>query len=107
MSDDVLQLFLRTRRSDHTRRSYEVAIRDLEGEVGGGSVLSLQKEDVARWIAAMADEGVADTTINQRLAAVTQIYLHQLEQKLDLSWLRVRDMLGIGQSSSGVKNAKS
>jgi site-specific recombinase XerD len=67
-----MELFLRTRGSENTRRAYERALVSLartdgilvqEGMIGS--------KVVANWVADMESAGLADTTINQRLAAVS------------------------------------
>lgn len=67
----------------HTRRSYELAIRDLERECGR-CALEVGREEIARWVAGMAGS-VADSTINQRLAAVS-------------SYLTFAEEMGVGSA---------
>jgi len=67
---DALAWFLRTQRSEHTARAYDQAIRDFES-VNGGLENGISREKVSEWVARMGERGLADTTINQRLAALS------------------------------------
>ena len=67
---DALVWFLRTQKSPNTRRAYMQAIRGYE-EINGGIENGISKEKISEWVARMGEKGLADATINQRLAAVS------------------------------------
>ena len=67
---DALVWFVRTQRSLNTARVYEQAIRDFEG-VNGSIDHGISREKISEWVARMGERGLADTTINMRLAALS------------------------------------
>ena len=77
--DEAYRLWLDGQGSAHTRRAYDLAVRECvvfcEGqpwEIGRG--------DVAAWVQDMHQRGLADTTISQRLAAVSSFFRFTTEE---------------------------
>lgn len=71
--DEALGAFLASRRSENTRRAYAFAVLDLVGMAKKG-LGEMRKRDIAGWVNGLRAAGLAETTIGQRLAAVSSFY---------------------------------
>jgi site-specific recombinase XerD len=77
--DEAHRLWLESQASAHTRRAYDLAVRDCilfcqaqAWEIG--------RSDIAAWVQDMRLRDLADTTISQRLAAVSSFYRYVCEE---------------------------
>lgn len=77
--DEAYQLWLDSQASVNTRRAYDLAVRNCvlfcelqPWEIG--------RSDIAAWVQDMRARGLADTTINLRLAAVSSFYRFTTEE---------------------------
>ena len=77
--DDAYRLWLKGQDSANTRRAYDFAVREC--------ILSCQaqpweigRSDIAEWVMDMIERGLADATINQRLAAVSSFFRYASEE---------------------------
>lgn len=77
--DDAYRLWLDSQGSSHTRRAYDLAVREcvLYCEL---QPWEIGRSDVAAWVQDMRARGLADTTINLRLAAVSSFYRFTTEE---------------------------
>lgn len=71
--EDMLRLFLDSRRSANTRRSYAKALGQFTTH-SDKELYEVSAADVVAWITKMSNDGLAPSTINQRLAALRSFY---------------------------------
>lgn len=71
--DLAVTAFLESRRSEHTRRAYGHVLGSLV-QVAGKGLGEIGKRDVASWANGMRGAGLAESTIGQRLAAVSSFF---------------------------------
>jgi integrase/recombinase XerD len=71
--DEARREFLASRRSENTQRAYAHVLAAIE-QASGKSLGEITKRDVAGWSNRMRGAGLADSTIGQRLAAVSSFF---------------------------------
>ena len=80
---DKVEAFLRSRKTENTRRSYRQAIDGLCKSAGKEDLGKIDRGDVARWVDEMKAAKMADTTVMVRVAAISAYYIWGMEMELE------------------------
>lgn len=72
--DKIYLAWMRSLASDNTRRAYGQAMQDSMTCLGYETITQVSREEVDRWMSAMRDRGLSDSTIGQRISAVCAFY---------------------------------